>query len=64
MKKNRALVETIKVPGGNFPDAKEILAPLNSAVLKYGVDNVRIYISSFRDDWGSNQNYLKIYCYK
>lgn len=56
------LVETVTTKDP-CPDAKELLPILQKAVEIYGMENVRVYIST-RYVNGYEQQYLKVCCYK
>lgn len=57
------LVEKIKVPGGDCPDAAELLPLLQSAVDRHGIENVRVYVNETTEDM-IRVSSLVICCYK
>lgn len=56
-------VEEIEVPGGDCPDAAELLPLLQSAVDRHGIENVRVYVKETTQDM-IRVSSLLICCYK
>ena len=56
------LVESFRTKG-SCPNARELQPLLTKAITKYGVENVRVYISTEYIQ-GYESQYLKLCCYK